>query len=161
VTRDSSATRSEFIVKFTQRRTLVSLASTAVLTAGVGAGVSMNASAASDVHTLKFVAISGPSTNPTPSTFLSAEVEKSHGKVVGFDTISGRFNLKTHSIKIFVALSRKGGLLYATLRSTTGTTYHGRVTGGAGAYRGAEGTVTAHSTSQNSNRTYVTVRYHL
>lgn len=147
-------------MKPTKRRTLVTLASAAVLTAGVGATVSTTASADSESHTLKFVAIQGPSTNPTRTTFMANEVEKSNGKVVGFDTISGRFNPKTQSLTIFVAFSRAGGLLYARLTGT-GTSFHGRVTGGAGAYRGAEGTITAHSASQNSNRTYVTVHYHL
>jgi hypothetical protein len=148
-------------VKLTRRRTVVAVASAAALTTGFGVAGSIDASAATKVHTLKFVAISGPEINPTQTTFLSTDVEKSHGKVVGFDTISGRFSFKTHHVRIFVALSRKDGLLYATLNgSGDSNVLNGRVTGGAGVYKGATGRVHTHSPAQNSNRTYVTVRYH-
>jgi hypothetical protein len=148
-------------VNLTKRRALVTVASAVALTTGFGVAGSIDASAATKVHTLKFVAISGPSINPSQTTFVSTDVEKSHGKVVGFDTLAGRFNLKTHHVRIFVALSRKDGLLYATLNGSGDTNrFHGRVTGGAGRFAGATGTVRTHSPSQNSNRTYVTVRYH-
>ncbi len=148
-------------VKITKRRTFATLASAALLTTGVGIAASPEASASPKGHTWKFVAISGPSHSPSDTTFVSTDTDRSHGNVVGYDTISGRFNVKTRSIKIYVAVSRKGGLLYATLVGHGDSTeLHGWVTGGAGAYRGAEGWVKTTSPSQNSNKTYVTVHYH-
>lgn len=148
-------------MKLTKRRTLVAVASAAALTTGFGVAGSIDASAATKVHTLKFVAISGPEISPTQTTFVGTDVEKSHGKVVGFDTLAGRFSFKTHHVRIFVALSRKDGLLYATLNGNADSNVlNGRVTGGAGVFKGATGTVHTHSPSQNSNKTYVTVHYH-
>ncbi len=143
------------------RRALTAAGSAAVLAAGLGIAASGDASANSTMHTLTFVSVSNKGFSPTKNTFLSKANEYSHGKLVGYDIVSGRFNVHTKKVTLWVTLERAGGQLYARIVTGNSPSFTGRVTGGSGDFSGASGTVTGHSPSQHSNRTYVTVHYHL
>jgi hypothetical protein len=146
-------------LKITKRQIAVGIASTATVAAGLGVATTIDtASAAAKVHTLKFVAVGTGSHNTGNNTFVGTDVERHHGTVVGYDTLSGKFNINTHKVFIRVAVARKGGLLYAHLTQNQSGDFAGRVTGGAGRFKGARGTVTGHSGPHN--KTFVTLRYH-
>jgi hypothetical protein len=91
---------------------------------------------------------------------VGTDVNRHHGKIVGYDTISGKFNPHTHNAFLRVALSRKGGLLFAhiTIKGPSGP-FTGKVTGGRGRFSGARGTVTGFQ-PKHSKKTFVRIRYH-
>jgi hypothetical protein len=99
------------------------------------------ASAATKVHHLKFVALPTAGHNTGPRTFVGTEVNRRHGKVVGYDTLSGKFNFQTHRVFVRVAISRKGGLLFVQANVGESGHFTGKVTGGRGRFSGARGTV--------------------
>ena len=79
------------------------------------------------------------------------------GKVVGFDTFSGR--VLSDRVVFETAFALKGGILL-TRGHTVGAApvrYAGRVTGGTGAYRGATGTVSGRALSREDTR--FTIRF--
>ena len=147
-------------MKITKRQIAVGVASVTMVAAGLGVATTVDtASAAAKVHTLKFVATQTGQHNTGNGTFVGTEIERHHGKVVGYDTLSGKFNVQTHTAFIRVAAARKGGLLYVQVVVDPSGQFAGKVTGGAGRFKGARGTVTGHS-APNSNKTFVTVKYH-
>jgi hypothetical protein len=149
-------------VKITKRQVAVGVASVTMVAAGLGVASTVDtASAAATVHTLKFVATQTAQRNTGHGTFVGTEVERHKGTFVGYDTLSGKFNIHTHRAILHVAVSRPGGLLYAVVvvRSGPAGNFAGKVTGGAGKFKGARGTVTGHSPS-NGNKAFVTVKYH-
>ena len=147
-------------MKITKRHIAIGIASAATVAAGVGVASTVDtASAAPKVHTLKFVAVQTGQHRTGHNTFVGTDIERHKGQVVGFDTISGRFNVHTHEAFIRVAAARRGGLLYVALTQDASGQLNGRVTGGAGRFRGATGTVTGHSPG-NGKKTYVLVKYH-
>jgi hypothetical protein len=133
----------------------VVIASTAVS----GAALVGAADAAPVTHTLKFVAISDREHAAGHNGFMGTEIERNHGRLVGYDVITGIFNPSTQSVKIYVAITRHGGLLFGRVHSTSQTSYAGRVTGGSGRFAGATGTITAKNAPHNDSRTFVTVHY--
>jgi len=140
-------------------RTAIGAATTA-LVAGVGvAVVSAPASGAPDVHVRTFVAKQISSHNLGRRNFVSAEVERHKGRVIGTDSVTGRFNLKTGVAKFYVAVAWKGGALIIRGHATQSTPFVGRIVRGTGKYAGAEGTVTTRDLAHN--RTAVKVTYTL
>jgi hypothetical protein len=149
------------IVQITKRLVAIGVATAATVATGLGVATTLDtASATTKVHHLKFVTVTTASHDTGSRTFVATEVNRHHGKVVGYDTLSGKFNFHTHKLFLRVALSRKGGLLYAhvTLTREFGP-FKGKVTGGAGRFRGARGTVSGFS-PKHSNKTFVRIRYH-
>jgi hypothetical protein len=155
-----SGTGRSMIVKFTKRAIAIGVASAATVAAGLGVATTVDgASAATKVHHLKFVVDPIAQHNTGPRTFVATEANRHHGKVVGYDTISGKFNLKTHRAFIRVALSRKGGLLFAQANVGESGHFTGKVTGGRGRFSGARGTLRGFS-PLHGNKTFVRIRYH-
>ena len=149
------------VLKITKRQIAVGVASVTMVAAGLGVASTVDtASAAATVHTLKFVATQTAQRNTGHGTFVGTEVERHKGTFVGYDTLSGKFNIHTQRAILHVAVARPGGLLYAVVvvQGASGD-FAGKVTGGAGRFKGARGTVTGHSPS-NGNKAFVTVRYH-
>ena len=126
-----------------------------------GAAFVSTADAGSVQRTLKFVATSDRDHRAGQFGFEGTEIERNHGRFVGYDVITGTFHPATESVTIYVALSRKGGLMFARLHSTSPTTFVGKVTGGSGRFAGATGTINARNAPHNDNRTFVTVHYTL
>jgi hypothetical protein len=70
-------------------------------------------------------------------------------RFTGTTSASGRATLDT-----------KGGFLYSTIATTNGgKTFHGKVTGGTGAFTGATGTVTARAINKTGTKAAVIVTY--
>jgi hypothetical protein len=121
-----------------------------------------SSTAARTSHTLRVVAHETATHNVGKFSFIGQDTDRrrSDGKIIGYDTISGRFYPKQNRALINVAVSLRGGILLARLhQSGDSTAFTGIVTGGRGRFAGATGTITGHSPSQNSNRTFVTVHY--
>ena len=95
--------------------------------------------------------------------FEGTEIERNHGRFVGYDVLSGKFNPQTEQVRIYIAVSRQGGLLFGRVHSLRGddSRYAGVVTGGSGRFVGARGTITAQNAPHNDDRTFVTIHYTL
>jgi hypothetical protein len=140
--------------------TTIGVASAATVTSGPGAATTVDgAPAAAKVHHMRFVALPTAGHNTGPRTFVGTEVNRHEGKVVGYDTLSGKFNFQTNRVFVRVAISRKGGLLF--LQASLGGSEHftGKVTGGRGRFSGARGTVRGFS-PEGENKTFVRIRWH-
>jgi hypothetical protein len=147
-------------VQITKRLIAIGVASAATIATGLGVATTVDgASAAAKVHHLKFVVIDGPSHQVGPRSFAGTDVNRHHGKIVGYDTFSGKFNLHTHKAFLRVAFSRKGGLLFVHVTLGDHGPFTGKVTGGRGRFSGAVGTVRGFS-PKHSNKSFVRIRYH-
>jgi hypothetical protein len=146
-------------MQITKRLIAIGVASAATVATGLGVATTVDgASAAAKVHHLKFVAVQTAGHGVGPRSFVGTDVNRHHGKVVGYDTFSGKFNHGKAFLR--VALSRKGGLLFAhiTIKGPSGP-FTGKVTGGRGRFSGATGTVRGFDVP-HSNKTFVRIRYH-
>lgn len=147
------------------KRNLAMAAGAAMIasTALSGAAMVGSADAAAVQHTMKFVAISDKEHRAGNNGFLATEIDRNHGRFLGYDTISGLFSRQTGNVKIYVAVARHGGLLFGRLHNATpeGDSFVGQVTGGSGRFAGARGTVTARNAPHDDGRTYVIVHYTL
>jgi len=80
--------------------------------------------------------------------------------VVGFDTVTGHFNVKTKTVVIQAALALKGGIILARVRSANNNpVFKGRIIGGTGAYSGITGTVTGRD--EGHGKTLLTLHWML
>jgi hypothetical protein len=136
-----------------RRIAVATLAVATVAVAGAGIGV---AAASGGSHTVTFTAQQLKGLNGG-KTFDAAEVDKVHGKVVGFDTYHCTFNQSTHKAKCDAAFSQPKGLVYVTATITQQGTGSGTVTGGSGSYAHAKGTVTLAPGKHNT--TQITITY--
>ncbi len=145
------------------KRNLAMAAGAALIasTALSGAGLVGSAEAAPVTHTYKFVAISDKGHNLGRNGFVGTEVDRVRGHVVGYDLLSGIYNPATQNVKIYVAVTRRGGMIFGRVHNTSQTTYAGRITGGSGKFAGAKGTVTAKNAPRDNNKTFVTLHYTL
>jgi hypothetical protein len=147
-------------MQITKRLIAIGVASAATVATGLGVATTVDgASAAAKVHHLKFVAVSTAGHGVGPRSFVGTDVNRHHGKVVGYDTVSGKFNRHTHKAFIRVAVSRKGGLLFLQANLGQSGPFTGKVTGGRGRFSGARGTVTGFQ-PKHSKKTFVRIRYH-
>jgi hypothetical protein len=144
-------------------RTTLGLA-TAGLLAVAGVTVAPQLGSASPAkattHTLKLAAHETATHNIQPNHFIGADTDKSPatGKVRGYDSITGHFNLKTHTVKIDAAVALKGGLITAHLVGS-GKTLDGDITGGTGKYKNITGTI--HTLDKGHKVTLITLKYTL
>jgi hypothetical protein len=118
------------------------------------------APAKAKTHTLKLNARQTANHNIPPNRFVSADTDRSPatGKVLGYDSITGSFNLTTHKVKIDAAVALKKGIITAHLvGSGDSNTLDGVITGGTGKYKGIKGTI--HTTGNKV--THITFTYTL
>jgi hypothetical protein len=140
-------------------RTAIATAATA-LVAGVGGAVAtLPASGAAVVHHRSFIAKQTSSHRLGQRGFVSTEVERHKGQVIGTDALTGTFNVKTGAAKIYVAVAWKGGALIIRGHVTNTTPFVGKIVRGTGKYTGASGTVTTRDLGHG--RTAVKVVYTL
>ena len=142
-------------------RAAVAATATALVT-GVGgaAAFTLPASAAPNVHVRKFVAVPiGHDHQTGKYSFVSSEVERHNGHVIGTDSITGRFFPNKGLAKIQVAVAWKGGTIVIRGHARQNTPFVGKVIRGTGKYTGIEGTVTTHDLRHG--KTAVTVTYTL
>jgi hypothetical protein len=126
---------------------------TATLIAGVAGGATtLSASGAPQTKTVRFTAVETGSHNFPPTGFAGTDVERHNGKVIGYDTFDGTFDLTTHVAHLRVAVSWRGGMLFIRGRQTEAGVFTGTITGGNGKYQGATGTVTGHQHGPKKTR---------
>jgi hypothetical protein len=151
-------------VKITKRLIAIGVASAATVATGLGVATTVDGASATaqapsaKAHHLKFVVVSLADHGTGRYTFVGTDVNRHQGKVVGYDTVSGKFNIHTGKAFLRVAVSRKGGLLFAHVTVPESGHFTGKVTGGRGRFSGATGTVRGFS-PKHSNKTFVRVRY--
>jgi hypothetical protein len=140
-------------------RTSIAAVGAAALVGGGAFALPAFASSHATTHTLSFISVTKKmiSLTKTSVAIQDTDVNKA-GKTVGFDEIYGTATSATTSAAD-VAVATKGGLLYGTfdLNLNTGVISHGKITGGAGAFKGATGTFTA--TTINSSKDAVKITY--
>jgi hypothetical protein len=150
-------------VQITKRLIAIGVASAATVATGLGVATTLDAASATaptaKAHHLKFVIIDGPSHRVGPRSVAGTDVNRHHGKVVGYDTFSAKFNFHTEKAFLRAAFSRKGGLLFAQANVGDHGPFTGKVTGGRGRFSGARGTITGFA-PKHSHKTFVRVRYH-
>jgi hypothetical protein len=132
-------------------------------TAISGAALVSTADASSVTRHIKFVATSDRNHGLGRVSFTGTEIERNHGRFVGYDVITGTFHPSTEQVKIYIAISRKGGMLFGRVHSLRGddSRYSGVVTGGSGRFAGATGTIKAQNAPHNDSRTFVDILYTL
>jgi hypothetical protein len=143
-------------------RVSVGLAVAGLAAAGVAVVPQLGsaAPAKATTHTLKLVATETASHSVGRTRFLGADTDRnpSTHKVVGYDSITGRFNAKTGVVKIDAAVALKGGIITAHLVGQGQTNaFDGKITGGTGSYRGIHGTI---QTTGKGKKTFITFKYH-
>ena len=137
----------------TKTRAVAVAAAGALVIGGVGgAAVGLPASGSAQVHTMRFTAFQTANHNIGKNRFVSTDVERHKGQVVGYDAVSGSFNSHTGIFSVNGALAHRGGLLYVTATETEAGVLTGKITGGTGAYKGAKGTVTGQAITNKKIR---------
>jgi hypothetical protein len=137
-------------------------AATTALLAGVGgaAANTVPAAGAPAVHVRHFIAVQiGHDHQLGKFSFVSSDVERHQGRVIGTDSLTGRVFPKKGLVKINVAVAWKGGALIVRGHATQNTPFVGKIVRGTGKYAGATGTVTTRDLQ--SGRTAVTASYTL
>jgi hypothetical protein len=117
------------------------------------------ASASTATHTLKFISVEKASVTLTKTMSAQQDTDlNSKGKVIGYDDLY--FAVTSSSgANAWFSLDVDGGFISGTFKVNfkTGAITNGKVTGGARAFKGATGTLTAKAVS--ATRTAVTITY--
>jgi hypothetical protein len=130
------------------RKSVALAGSAAALAAMTGlAAVPAFASGATVTHTLHFTAH-----KVAANSFGEVDKDTHAGKVIGYDALS-----YVASNRADVALSLHGGFLYGHFTISSSGALSGKVTGGAGAYKGDTGTIKGQGMANSAT---VTVTYH-
>jgi hypothetical protein len=118
------------------------------------------ASANTATHTLKFISVQKSSVGFGKTAGANQDTDvNAAGKTVGFDMIYFTATSATGGT-INVTVDTSGGFLYGTGTITNnGVFSNGKVTGGAGSFKGATGTITAKDLNKAGTRTAVTIIY--
>jgi hypothetical protein len=146
-------------------RTTIAVTSACLALTGVAAAPLLGsmANAQGATQTLKLAAHETGSHNIGKSSFVGDDTDRNPttGAIVGYDSITGHFNVTTHAVDIDAAVALKGGLITAHLTGKGNTsTFDGAITGGTGKYAGITGTI--HATSKNGSKvTHITLTYTL
>jgi hypothetical protein len=141
----------------------LALAAAAVATATTLTGAAvLPASGDSKVHTRHLVAIEKTSHRLGKFTFAGTDVDRHAGNVVGYDAISGHFYPRQNRVVIWFSVALKGGNMSGKVHSVnigggTPVKFAGRILNGTGRFHGARGTITAHSRSESSKKTFITL----
>ena len=141
-------------------KTIVSLAAAASVAAGSVAGVVLDGSAgaATHTHTLKIKVHGLGEGRETRSGFVSqSKVTTLNNEFLGYEVDSGSFG--PNGIKDRIAIALDSGILY--LRTTvTEASEWGQVTGGAGRFAGAKGTIVSTSHDEEAQTATYTITWH-
>jgi hypothetical protein len=124
-----------------------------------GAAAGLPTSGSAQVHTLRFTAFQTANHNLGKNRFVSTDVERRKGKVVGYDAVSGSFNSGTGIFTVNGAIAHRRGLLYVSATETEAGVLTGKITGGTGVYKGAKGTVEGQAIT--NKKIQIVVRYTL
>lgn len=117
------------------------------------------------VHTKRFVLHEIASNQLGERTFAGSDKvrSRSSGKLVGFDSYTGKFYPRQDKVVLDVGMALKGGIIVGRVKITDfdSNRFKGRILKGSGKYAGIEGTVTGRQGGQLGEKTYLTLRYHL
>ena len=142
-------------------RTIASLAAAAVAAGSVTGFVALDGSAgaATTTHTLK-IKVTGldGGGRQTESGFVgTSKVTTLKNKFLGYEVDSGSFG--TSGITDRIAIALDGGIMY--LKTTpTQTGESGKITGGAGKFAGAKGTIESNSFDEEAQTATYTIKWH-
>jgi hypothetical protein len=117
------------------------------------------ASASAATHTLKFISVEKASVQLTKTMSAQQDTDvNSKGKVIGYDDLYFAA-ISNSAANAWFTLDVDGGFISGTFKINykTGAVTNGKVTGGARAFKGATGTLTAKAVS--ATRTAVTITY--
>jgi hypothetical protein len=115
------------------------------------------ATTASTVHTMRFVLHPTADRPLAGLTNAGTDTLKRKGKVVGYDSYSGKTFATSNKRVVWTSFAVRGGMVMARF-TLDKSGVHGAILGGAGKYRGIKGTATDR---QRANGTeLVTLRYH-
>jgi hypothetical protein len=130
-------------------RTAIAVAAVTLVAGVVDALVTTGASGAPVVHHRSFIATqiyrtstTGPGGEVGGTGFVSSEVERHKGTVIGTDSVTGTFNFGADTTTIYVAVAWKRGALVVAGQASPTTPFVGKIVRGTGKYAGATGTVT-------------------
>jgi hypothetical protein len=141
------------------KRAAIGMAAAAPAASGVAGAATLSASGAPQTRTVKFVAIETGSHRIGSHGFAGTDVERHKGKVIGYDAITGTFNLTTHVAHLRVAVAWRGGMLFVKGTQTEAGKFVGTITGGNGKYQGASGTVTGQQASPKKTALVAHITY--
>jgi hypothetical protein len=125
-----------------------------------------SATAAPEMHTKRLVLHNTAERNVGKFTFVGSDTvrSRSSGKVVGYDTISGKFYPREEKIVVQIAFALKGGIIVSRVsaHSAEGVSrFDGRILKGSGRYLGIDGEIEGRFPQGNSNKVFVTLHYHV
>jgi hypothetical protein len=140
---------------------LVVASVTAATVAITGAGAAI-ATTSSSSHTLSFTSKQTAATTHFGPRFVNADKDVKGGHVIGDDVLSAKvtYTKTVHSIAGSIAIALNGGEIYATITGNPDTNkLAGKLTGGAGRYKGVSGTISG-SPVGKSGAELIVVKYH-
>jgi len=142
-----------------KRLGIAALGGVGVLAAGAAVVPAALAAPRTTSHTLHVTSVVQKQRQLGRGTFLQDEKDLRNGKVIGFDVV--RFQSTSNSTAAGrVAFAGKGGFLFGKLSiNFNSPTFHGTVTGGTGAYKGATGTISGKELNSAGTRTAVTLKF--
>ena len=116
------------------------------------------------MHTKRLVVREVESQSLGDRTFTGTDRIRSRwsGKVVGYDSYTGKFYQRQEKVVLDMANALKGGIIVTrvTIDDFDSNRFDGRILKGTGKYAGIEGTLEGR-TSNDPDKMYVTLRYHL
>ena len=142
-----------------KRLGLAALGSAGVLAVGATVVPAALATPRTTAHTLHFHSLTLKQKQLSNRWFSESDKDVRNGKVIGYDVLLFHAT-SNNTATARVAFTSKGGFLYGKFNATfTSTTFHGKVTGGTGIYKGATGTLLAHNLNSAGTRTAVTLTF--
>jgi hypothetical protein len=126
-------------------RTGAALLASATAATAFALGPAPALASAPQVHHMRFVAVQSSQHKVSQYGFVAVEKDRRRGVLVGYDTLSGRFDPDTQTVRVHVAVARFGGLLFVSGRVTQDGAFTGNVTGGTNFFQGMSGTANGHT----------------
>jgi hypothetical protein len=143
------------------KKTIVILATAVIVAAGsVTGSIALNgpADGAAPSHTLKIRVTGLGGGHETRSGFVSeSKVTTLGNELIGYEVDSGSFGPNGITDRIAIALD--GGILYFQT-TVTEASEEGKVTGGAGKFAGAKGSIVSTSHDEQAQTATYTIKWH-
>ena len=149
-------------MSYTKRSALASIAALTAVALVPGSGVLLGSAAGDSPTQTKRLVARSTGEHDTGRTFLGTDKvrSRSSGRVVGFDSFTGRLFPARRSAAVQVAVALDGGIIVFRASLTEPShRFRGPILRGTGAYSGIEGAVTGRSTE--GVRTFYTLHYRL
>jgi len=144
------------------RTSIAAAAAAALVGAGAFVVPAVAASAGPATHTLRFISVTKATVQFSKVMAGQQDTDvNSKGKVIGYDELYFAFT-SSSTAGGWATVDVDGGFIYGTFTVSlkTGAITNGKVTGGARAFKGATGTLTAKNLNAAGTRTAITITYH-